>query len=282
MKIHNLKEHHDCYCSDKSEKPMIEVKTIRNLTSGEVVFSCNEIVFLMEGRLMLTLRNNPGGELLKGQIAFFPAGDKLLYKALAKSRILIIRLEEEMQLCNSFSLERLYSQMKEVEEPELLAPLETNIRLQHFVQGITDILADGMKCRIYFQTVITNLLIMLRVYYSPEQLCRFFYSILSPDTFFSEQVRLHYRQCRTVNDLALAMNMTTQQLTRRFNAVFGQPPYEWMQHEKSRLIYADICKSNKSFKDIAKRHGFTAQANFNRFCQSIFSMSPGEIRKKRL
>ena len=281
MKIHNLKEHLDCYCSDKSEKPMIEVKTIRNLTSGEVVFSSNEIVFLLEGRLMLTLRNNPGGELLRGQIVFFPAGDKLIYKALAKSRVLIIRLEEEMQLCNSFSLERLYNQIKIVEEPDILAPLETNIRLQHFAQGITDILTDGLKCRIYFQTITTVLLIMLRVYYSPEQLCRFFYSILSPDTFFSEQVRANYRKCRTVNDLALTMNMTAQQLTRRFNSVFGQPPYEWMQQEKARTIYNEICKSNKSFKDISKRYGFTAQANFNRFCQTAFAMNPGEIRKKR-
>ena len=282
MKIHNMKEHFNCYCSDNSEKPLIEVKKIRNLSSGEVVFSCNEIVFLLEGRLRLTLRDNPGGELLKGQIAFFSTGDKLIYKALAKSRILIIRLEEEIQLCNSFSLERLYSLVHITEEPEIFVSLETNIRLQDFIQGIIDILADGFRCRIFFQTIVTNLLIMLRAYYSPEQLCRFFYPIVSPDTLFSEQVRINYRKCRTVNDLAVAMRMTAQQLTRRFNTVFGQPPYEWMQQEKGRLIYVEICKSNKSFKDIAKQYGFSAQANFNRFCQAEFGMSPGEIRKKRL
>ena len=282
MKIHNSKEHFDCYSFDNSEKPMVEVKRFRKMASGETSFSNNEIVFVMEGRLQLTLRNNPSGELFKGQGAFLPTGDKLSYKALTNTHVLIFRLEEEIQLCNSFSLERLYNMIIEVEKPEILVTLEMNVRLQEFLRGVADALADGLKCRIYFKTTITDLLIMLRVYYPPLELCRFFYPILSPNTFFSEQVRINFRKCHTVNDLASVMNMTTQQLTRRFNTVFGQPPYEWMQQEKARSIYADICKNNNPFKDIAKQYGFTAQANFNRFCQTAFGMSPGEIRKKRL
>jgi len=282
MKIYNIEEHLSCYCYDKDEKPMVEIRKVKNMAMGEILFSCNEIVFVLEGRLRLSLRNNPDGELRSGQIVFLPAGDKLHYKALTRCRLLIFRLEDSIHLCHTFGLERLNSIINEVDKPETLVPLEMNDRLQHFAQGMIDTMGDGLRCRIYLQARINSLLIMLRAYYPVEQLCLFFAPILSPDTLFSEQVRSNYLKYRTVNDLAMAMNMTPQQFTRRFNNVFGQPPYEWMQQEKARLIHGEICRSNKPFKEIANRYGFTVQANFNRFCQTAFAMSPGEIRKKRL
>ena len=282
MKIYNTEEHRLCYCYDKDEKPMIEVRKIKNMAMGELTFSCNEIAFIIEGKLSLSLRNNPGEEVHRGQIIFLPAGDKLHYRALTKVRLLIFRLKSNIHMCNSFSLERLYDIMGGQKKPESFTPLEMNVRMQHFVQGVIDTLEDGLQCRIYFQSNITTLLIMLRIYYSSEQLCRFFSPILSRDTMFSEQVRANYLKCHTVNSLAATMNMTSQQFARRFKIVFGQPPHEWMQQEKARLIYGEICKGNKPFKEIAHSYGFTAQANFNRFCQTAFAMSPGEIRKKKM
>ena len=282
MKIYNQEEHLACYCYDNSEKPMIEVKKIKKTAKGEIAFSCNEIVFIMEGQIHFSLRNSQlEGEFYTGQILFMPAGGKLQYKTLARSNLLIFRLEDSLNLCYNFSLERLHNLITEKGKSEGLVPLAINIRLQHFAHGITEMLGDGVKCRVFLQSSITTLLIMIRVYYSPEELCRFFSPILSSDTLFSEQVRMNHLKYRTVNDLATAMNMTSQQFTRRFNSVFGQSPHEWMQQEKSRLIYGEICNSNMPFKEIANRYGFTVQANFNRFCQLMFSMSPGDIRKGR-
>ena len=282
MKIYNVDEHLECSCYDKSEKPMIEIRKIRNLSAGEYLISRNEIVFIMEGKLTLSLRSNWEDEFYKGQIIFLPAGDKLHYKALMKSWLLILRMEESLLLCPSFGLERLYNIMQAVEKPETLVPLEVNAHLQHLAQELVDTLKDGLKCRVYLRNRISGLLILLRAYYSPELLCRFFYPILSPDTLFSGQVRIHYLKCQTVNELASAMNMAPQQFARRFNSVFGQTPHEWMQQERARSIYAEICKGNKTLKEIANRYGFSGQAYFNRFCQTAFAMSPEEIRKKRL
>jgi len=75
--------------------------------------------------------------------------------------------------------------------------------------------------------------------------------------------------------------MTPQQFTRRFNTIFGQTPYEWMQKEKAKLIYGEICCTNKSLKEIADEYGFTDKANFNRFCKTFYERTPGDIRKNR-
>jgi AraC-like DNA-binding protein len=106
--------------------------------------------------------------------------------------------------------------------------------------------------------------------------------VLNSDIAFAEFIRINHLKYPTVNDLAQAMNMTAQQFSKRFNHVFGQAPYKWMQLEKARLIYGEICRNNKSFKEIATSYGFNIPANFNRFCKTSFGVSPGEIRKKRL
>ena len=274
----------NCSCYDNADthqSPAMEIKTLKNLETGELLFSCNELLLILDGRLLFSRDRVLGEEYHKGQMVCLPAGDSLHYRSLTKSRLLILRIEHRVDLCYSFSFDRLCAVKSEADRPEGLFPLEMNTPLRHFIQSLVHTLDEGLKCKTYFRNGISVLLTMLHTYYSPAQLCRFFYSILTTDTLFSEQVRKHYVKCRTANDLATALEMTPKQLSRRFMSVFGRSPYEWMQQEKARLIHADISMSNKPFKEIAQKHGFSDQANFSRFCQMAFSMNPKDIRKQQ-
>lgn len=284
MKAYSKKEHFDCDCYEKGEHPALEVQKLRSLQTREMILlPCNEIIFVVEGKALLKQANHTDEELRKGQFIFLPMTNNYYCKAILKSKLLIVRLKEGIRLCDHFSLEALYHITKEdVEKPQSLVVLDMNIRLRLFVEEMVKTLEDGLKCRVYFDVRIKTLFMMIRNYYNPQQLRLFFYPILSPDVIFSEQVRMNCRTCSTVNDLAKTMGMTAQHLTRRFNHVFGQSPYKWMQQERARLIYSELNAGDDKLKEIAKRYGFTTQGNFNRFCQSAFSMSPGDIRKKRL
>ena len=282
MKIYNAEEHLSCYCYEGGVDPLIEVRKIKRMETGKLSLSHNEIVLIVSGKIRLNIYDNMGVELGKGQFVFLQVGCNLSYKTVAKGQLVIFRLEDSIHLCHSYSLERLYSKLKRIEKQEILTVLEFNFRIWHFAKGLVDTLEDGLKCRFYLQAKITELLILIRLYYPEEQLGRFFYFMLSSDTAFSESVRMSYMQYPTVSKLAEAMNMTSQQFTRRFNNVFGQAPYGWMQREKARLIYGEICRSDKPIKEIASKYGFLIPANFNRFCKTSFGMNPGEIRKKRL
>ena len=281
MKIYNAEEHLSCYCYEGGGDPVIEIRKIKRMETGELSLSKNEIVLVVGGKIRLNIYDNTGLEIQKGQLVFLPSGFRFSYKTIAKGQILIFRLDESIHLCHSYSLERLYSKVKKIEKSELVTVLEFNARIWHFAKGLIETWEDGLKCRFYLQAKINELLILLRLYYSEEQLGNFFYFILSSDTAFSEFIRMNYLQYPTVGKLAEAMNMTTQQFTRRFNEVFGQAPYGWMQRDKARMIYGEICRNDKPLKEIASKYGFPIPANFNRFCKISFGMNPGEIRKKR-
>jgi len=281
VKIYDIEKHTSCYCYDRKEAPIVDLVEIEQDIVSEIFLSTNEIIFVIAGKLSITLRNNQCGEVRKGDVLFLPAGESLQYKTLKSSEILILRLTDSINLCYNFSLEQLYNEMKRKEKPDGLFPLKANTRLLHFTKGLIDSWKDGFRCRSYLRTEISKLLTMLPIYYSKSELYCFYYPVLSPDATFSEYVRTNHLKYRTINELATSMNLSPQQFTRRFNAIYGQNPHDWIQRERARLIYGEICQSHKPLKEIASEYGFSDQANFNRFCKTFFEMTPGEIRQKK-
>jgi len=281
MIIYNIEEHLTCYCYDSNDKPLIEVRKFKQMETGEISLSCHEIVFVLKGKLRFTMYNNQCQVVSNNHIILLPAHNKMFFKAIAGSMILILRLKEDIQLCQTFNLERLDRYIKSVEKTNIVSTIEINARLKPFAHSLINTWEDGLKCLYYFKAKITEFLILLRAYYSEDQLYCFFNSVLTSDTIFAESVRSKHLQYSTVNEFADAMNMTPQHFSRRFYNVFGEAPYGWMQREKAKLIYGEICRSKKPMKKIAEEYGFNVQPNFNRFCKMAFGMNPGEIRKKR-
>ena len=282
MHIYNIEEHLACLCYSNVDKPLIEVLHTSQIETEEISLVFNEIVFVMRGALRLTMQHNLSVEASSGHLVFLPASSKIRYHASAGCIILILRIKDEIQLCHTFNLNRLKNHVDKHEKTVKFETMEINARLQHFAKGLIDMCEDGLKCRYLFKAKITEALIMLRAYYSEKQLFRFFYYYFSPDAAFAEFVYKNYMNYPTLNEFADAINMTPQQFSRRFNIVFGEAPYRWMQREKAQLIYGDICRSNKSIKEIAEKYGFNIQSNFNRFCKMSFGLNPSEIRKKRI
>jgi AraC-like DNA-binding protein len=58
------------------------------------------------------------------------------------------------------------------------------------------------------------------------------------------------------------------------------PPHQWMQREKARRIYLDICRNDMPLKEIALKYEFPLPSHFFRFCKQTFGESPGSIRKR--
>ena len=281
MEIYNVEEHLSCYCYSNDAKPLVEVRKIDKTETEDMSLFFNEIVFVLNGKLRFTMYNDANVDVGAGRFIFLPANHKIHYKVFAGSTVLILRMKDYVQLCHTFNLNRLNSKINKIEKPTTFESLEINTRLKDFAKGLVDVWGDGLKCLYYFQAKITEALIMLRAYYSEEQLLRFFYYYFTPDVTFAEFVQANHLKYPTVNEFANALKMSSQQFTRRFNCIFGEAPYGWMRREKAQLIYGEICRSDRSIKEIADEYGFNVLSNFNRFCKMTFGMNPREIRKKR-
>ena len=281
MEIYNMEKHRACFCYGAGKGALIEMQELPCGTIQEnLCLSLHEMVFLVKGRLSYKICEYNQAELTEGNFIFVPVGRTVSYKTETDCLLFIIRQANGLRLCQTFSIEQLYNKSGEKHRPREIMSLKINPRLSYYLNGLRDVYMDGMLCRYFFETKITELFVLLRAYYSNEQLNRLFLPILSPDTEFSEFVRRNYAKYKTVNEMAAAMCLTPVQFASRFRKIFLQSPRKWMQQEKAKQIFVEICDSSRPLKQISDDYGFAVQAHLNRFCRKIFGMAPREMREK--
>lgn len=282
MSILYQNEHSGCFNNDRSEKPQIEVKKIVKGDTGILSLKDNEIVFITEGRISFVANDFSGCEGIKGQILFFPAGGNYSFEALAHSTITIFRFYESIKLCDNFDLEKLYEKKALTNGYRIrtarFGTLDINAHLWHYLDGLNDLISKGMRCRNFFKIKIKELLLILRSFYTKEELHDFFSPILSDDTAFSEYVRLSWKNFRTVTEVANSMHMTHKQFYNKFIAIFGKKPQRWMNEGRARIIHNEIISTRKQFKLIAAENGFASDTHFTRFCKKELGKTPTEVR----
>ncbi|MCD8267223.1 MAG: hypothetical protein LUD46_01275 [Parabacteroides sp.] len=188
MSVLYQNEHSGCFNYDRSEKPQIEVERVVKGDTGILSLKENEIVFITEGRIRFVSNGLSNCDGLKGQMLFLPAGRNYSFEALADSAITIFRFYESIRLCDNFDLENLNKEKAAASSyqpgSERLRILNINIILWNYLDGLNDLIEEGMRCRSFFQIKIKELLLLLHSFYTKEELQDFFSPILSDDMFF--------------------------------------------------------------------------------------------------
>lgn len=262
--------------------PSVEICKLDQGQTKEKIFCRNEIAFILKGEIRFAFRNLPEKVFREGEFIFVPVGGTFRYTVLKKTRILIIRLNENIKLCEGYLIEELYTQGKSAiaQKRKEICVLPVNRPLRLFLNGLSETALDGLNCRYYFDTKSRELFILLRAYYSLEQLRDFFSLIISPDTAFSEYIRANHQHYKTAKELAEAMHMTPKLFSKKFIKVFGEPSIHWMKKEKALSVYSDLHSGRAPLAQLVDKYRFSSQSHLNKFCKREFGKNPGEIRKR--
>ena len=286
MELLNVTEHLKCFNYDHSRRPQIEVINYAKDAEAELPIETNEVIFLLEGSIKYTFHHYPEYELKTGEILFLPMGYRCSYFAESDSRAVIFRLYSPVKLCESYFIERLYDPKESCDtgygQIGKLRVLTINPRIQSFLDGLTDCISDGIKCKHYFDLKTKEFFLLLRAYYPKSDLREFLSLILSRDTAFSEYVRNNRNNFPTVIALAKSMHLTQRQFAFRFKEVFGRTPYGWIKEGKTLTIHHQITATRKPIKQVAMESGFASLAQFTRFCKKELGKTPAELRDEVL
>lgn len=282
--LHNEELRALCPC--RNEVPIIRLEEFPDGGSGEVHLTAHHIIFVLRGSVRYTVSGygKKGLVISAGEFIFLPVATVFTFRARKGTAGLLIRLEDVVGMvpeCHLFRFQRLdgSSKVPKVEENGFY-PLKSNEQVKHFVKGVSQIERDGLRCRSYARLITGHLLFLIQAYYSQEEYMRFYSNVATADVVFADFVRKNIGKYKTAIELAGALNLSTQQLTARFRRIFGNSPHSWMNKERARHIYHDVCSSHKTLKTIAVENGFTATPNFTRYFRAAFGRTPSEVRKQ--
>jgi AraC-like DNA-binding protein len=281
--IQNEQIHKSCVCYQKESHETISLVELPQGEAGQSYLKSHIIIFILKGSakyLVPTLSEN--AIVNAGEFIFFPTSTNMIWETLSETTVLYFRLSHivsRLPECATFRFQRLSNNLSQSAIGDTgPSTLKMNERIRHFIEGVIVTERDGLKCNNYARHLAAQLLTLIQVYYTEEEYMRFYSFVATSDVLFSDLVYEKWVECRTVGELAGIFDMSTQQFSQRFAAVFGECPGSWLQKRRKEYIFHDICSSHKSLKQIAAEHDFS-MANFIRYCRMNYDNTPGGIRE---
>lgn len=278
MKILYPQEHFSCYNYAKGQDAVLEI--IRK-KAGEIIerdLANTELVFLIEGHLVLSYAKHIDLDIPQGKILLFPPGCHATVRFLEDTYVIICRVHGVVQLCDCLPLEKLHREF-EGKFAEDFYMLNINERIYEYIDHFVKCAEDGLLCAYYLTTKMKELFFLLRAYYSKEDLAAFFTPLMSKDSQFMNLMYKNYRNVKRVQELADIAMYSPSGFKKQFTKIFGTSASEWLSNQKAALIFQDLNNSELSIKELADKYDFSSVSSFSNFCMNKFGRPPGKMKK---
>lgn len=208
----------------------------------------------------------------------FPANSRCFVRFRSHTLSVVCTLESEADFCNHF----LHEQSRELIPKKFtyhfkVIPLVP--RLNEFMHYIKNCMDDGLDSSSFQNLLREELYILLRKYYSKEDLQDFFYPLTGRNLSFKRLVLQNHLIMKDIKEFADFCNMSPTTFKRRFRETFNASAYQWMIDQKKAYIYKDLVTSEKPFSQIAEEYHISSQSYLTAFCKRHFGHTPQDIRK---
>ena len=235
-----------------------------------------ELFFVCQGQVLLSFKEKGQRLMQEGEFALIPSDIHFSMEVFVVGSVFFCKLVQEIKFCDSLRLDSLEKYTRNAREGIRVLSMSPAIR--RFLDSFLGCLADQLRCKHYIALKVSELLILLRAYYSKEQVAAFFLPFMEPDYQFRNFIYANALTGKSIAELAKLSHMSVNGFLYRFKRVFGCTPSEYISREKAKNIRYDLLCSNLPIKEISERYGFGAVPTFNDFCKKALGKTPGQIR----
>lgn len=278
MSILYKEEHIVCKGYQDLERLLFKQTTFCNgFCMEETDIPYTMLVFVVKGKIHITLNTHYLKEIVMDTFTIIPANSNYSIEAMEQSEIVYCNLGRSLDFekCISFNILKSLC----VNQSYEFNSLPTNHLVKRLLDTIQFYLNDDLYCKSFHRLKREELLILIWICYSSEQLVQLFCPLLNPELEFEFLILRNYRKVKNVQELALVCNYSLSTFKRKFSKLFAEPPHQWILQKKAKDIYKEIRLTSKTYKEISFQYSFTSQSDFNRFVKKQFGKTPTEIRE---
>ncbi|GHT21862.1 transcription regulator [Bacteroidia bacterium] len=277
MNILNLDEHTSCCnygCAYKNGFKSYKFVRGQELSVGSDHF--NRILFVLKGEV--TLYTETGTySVTKDVIRFLPANSAYRMVAVADAKIIVNYFEQTVELCNSFSMDKLVPLLScDTDKEPTLAP---NTMLTDFLNTLVIYFDNNANCKLLHEIKQKELFFIFRFFYQGKDLATFLAPIIGDHLTFKKNVLNNYTKITSVKELARSCNCSMSSFIRHFRAAFNEQPLVWLQEQKLAMIMKMLSNHDIPLFKIIDELGFSSASHFTGFCKRYLGMTPSQYRK---
>lgn len=236
------------------------------------------LFFILEGSVNICYNEFPNRVFNAGEFIFIPKSADCRGEALVKSSLITHVYDAPARLCDKANMNSIVSYAERVNYEFKSLPICDT--LNAYLLLLKRYISEGINCRHLHEIKQKELFLIFCTHYSKEDLAQLFFPMLGKSMDFRSKVMTHYADAKTVRDLAGFCHYSEGHFNELFIAEFGEPPYRWMQKQKSKHIIGRLSQTELSLKEIADEFRFSSQSHFNRYCRAQFGESAAKVRQK--
>jgi len=238
------------------------------------------IFFLLKGSIQLTINDTDIYIINRNEMLMLPNTNLYKIEAITQSVGIVCSLSVEFLLSEKIILEEQTS--KNDNQKKIINKLPISENIFQFLLLLRKCMREKFVSQYYFNLKRNELNLLLFMHYNKRELAQFFENALSKDIQFKQFVLNNYLRVKNVQELAALANFSTSGFIKKFQRVFDESPYKWIQKQKAAKILIEINRGVKPLQEIANEYKFSSYQHFSGFCKATFGSPPVKIYKKNL
>lgn len=236
------------------------------------------IIFILTGKANISCNEFINVPFHAKEMCLLPISAQCVWETVEDATGILLTGDQEMSICDKVALQTHAGSWLNVEEK--FNSLKIRPRIIEYLLGIKNYLKDGITCPLMHSTKLREFSILLRAYYTHDEVLDFFLPTVKYNHNFELFIMKNYLKMKGVQEFIDLSGLNVNTFNRKFKMHFGETPYQWLVKQKSKHILHELMIKDKSIAKIMRDFDFSDASHFNRYCKNMFGKSPSEIRKK--
>lgn len=235
----------------------------------------NAIVFMIDGSCSFSYDQYVNRIFFAGEMIFFPKSAIVTGLVLENSKFLYMTFDMPLDIYDRQYIQQQWEIASVISYD--FTPLKMNYTIGVFVNSWVYLMKNGGCCPELHELKHKEIFIILRLFYTKEQLAEFFYPIIGKCFDFRNFVLDNYANCNRLNELIELSNMCPNAFMKKFKNEFGVTAYQWMLKQMCQKIIHKASQPRATIKEIMIEIGVDSPTHFNRICKRHFDKTPKEL-----
>jgi AraC-like DNA-binding protein len=235
----------------------------------------NHILFILDGEVNVSYGEFRNHLCRTGEMIFIPCDSVASFDAFSDISYIMLDFNNQFTINSEIG----WGDMSEFEgERDVFHKLDIRSPLTDVLESITYYQQHGIRHAHLNLVKQKELFLVMKVFYSRQEIYRFLRPMLKQDSDFKAFVMAHYKNVKNVEELATICNMSSRAFMRKFKTQFNDSPYRWILRQKAAYIKLLLADRKIPLTLIIKEYGFSSPAHFTTYCKKQFGETPSAFR----
>lgn len=235
----------------------------------------NYILLLLEGECTMTSGLYPQKIFKGGEMVMIPKSSIFEGAVIRDVKALVFSFDIPLSNCDKFTLESYSDYCRTVDYCFSSIPIRSP--MSDFANMLIFLLSKGMKCGHLFEIKHKEFFLLLRGFYTKEEIVTLLYPVISRTLSFKDFILDNYTKVQSIEELIDRSNLSRSSFYQKFKGDFGVTAKQWILKQQAKAVCAKASEPHVSIKELMDVVRYSSPAQFNRFCREYLGCTPGEL-----